>query len=47
VTTENSDVVTLPDEVSSGDNPQDEVVDWEKRAKEAEARTERLGIATE
>ena len=41
MTTENSDVVTLPDEVSSGDNPQDEVVDWEKRAKEAEGKAEK------
>jgi hypothetical protein len=36
VTTENSDVVALSDEVSSGDTPQDEVVDWELRAKAAE-----------
>jgi len=41
VTTENSDVVALPDEVSSGDNPQDEVVDWEKRAKEAEGKADK------
>ena len=41
MTTENSDVVALPDEVSSGDNPQDEVVDWEKRAKEAEGKAEK------
>jgi len=36
VTTENSDVVALPDEASSGDTPQEEVVDWELRAKAAE-----------
>ena len=41
MTTENSDVVALPDEVSSGDNPQDEVVDWEKRAKEAEGKADK------
>ena len=41
MTTENSDVVALPDEVSSGDNPQDEVVDWEKRAKDAEGKAEK------
>jgi hypothetical protein len=36
VTTENSDVVALSDEASSGDTPQEEVVDWELRAKAAE-----------
>jgi len=36
VTTENSDVVALTDEASSGDTPQEEVVDWELRAKAAE-----------
>ena len=36
MTTENSDVVALSDEASSGDTPQEEVVDWELRAKAAE-----------
>ena len=36
MTTENSDVVALTDEASSGDTPQEEVVDWELRAKAAE-----------
>jgi len=36
VTTENSDVVALPDEASSADTPQEEAIDWELRAKAAE-----------
>jgi len=36
VTTENSDVVALPDEASSADTPQEEAIDWEARAKAAE-----------
>ena len=38
MTTENSDVVALSDEASSGDTPQEEVVDWELRAKAAEGK---------
>ena len=41
MTTENSDVVALSDEASSGDTPQEEVVDWEKRAKEAEGKADK------
>ena len=36
MTTENSDVVALPDEASSADTPQEEAIDWEARAKAAE-----------
>ena len=38
MTTENSDVVALSDEASSADTPQEEVIDWEARAKAAEDR---------
>ena len=36
MTTENSDVVALTDEASSADTPQEEVIDWQARAKAAE-----------
>ena len=38
MTTENSDVVALPDEASSADTPQEEAIDWEARAKAAEEK---------